>query len=636
MDYTYDPVNKYYAAEPKNNPKDRINLEIGDSKDPTTFHPQLKIMRWDNEVNLSLRFLVDSIPGVQSETLSNGVIEYTKGQYKVRFYDKPDASEEGGYEFEIEIPKKPPINSLTFSINTKNLDYFYQPALTQEEINRGDTRPDNVVGSYAVYHNRKGGMYDAKGKEYKCGKAFHIYRPHITDANGNSIWAELNIDINAETLTITVDQTWLDTAVYPIVVDPTFGFISAGNTNSGIAYCLPATCDRRGYAANLSVDATIQKMSVYLDSSHGDSADIYTALFRHNSEGVGTHAKVAGAERADLTVSTTEAWYDFTFASESLTADDYILSILGNGNDMGTVTGHSISIRSDSVINTDSYSESLGTVYGTETDPWVRSENLNSMYSIYAILDTVAGTYSEYFSGAGSFSWISPTSVTSVVGECYGGGGGGGGASGTKSSGGGGAGGAYAMATITVTSGGTYPVVAGAKGTAGTNVGGVGGSSWFANTGSLVAVGGGGGTNANINNSAGGGAAGGTVGCVGAVIYRGGNGATGTGGTSVNARAGGGGGGAGTAGVGGNASGSVGGTASPLGGGGGGGGGTAGENGVAGTSYSGGGGGGFTNNTTDRTGGAGGIGGVILTYVISGAAEAGVASWKTLLGVGQA
>ena len=41
----FDATNKYFAAEPKTNPKDRVQVEVGDSKDATTFHPQVKVMR---------------------------------------------------------------------------------------------------------------------------------------------------------------------------------------------------------------------------------------------------------------------------------------------------------------------------------------------------------------------------------------------------------------------------------------------------------------------------------------------------------------------------------------------------------------------------------------------------------------
>ncbi len=50
----YTKSKNTFFATPKDDWKDRIEVEVGDSKQPD-FKPQMKIMRWDNEVNCSLR-----------------------------------------------------------------------------------------------------------------------------------------------------------------------------------------------------------------------------------------------------------------------------------------------------------------------------------------------------------------------------------------------------------------------------------------------------------------------------------------------------------------------------------------------------------------------------------------------------
>jgi hypothetical protein len=119
-----------YSRAVKENPKDKIEIEIGDSKQPD-FKPQFKVMRWDNEVNFSMRAEED--PTATVETV-DGTVKYKAKDYEVHQYEKPDVSEDGGYEFEWVLPKKPKSNVLTATIQTKDLDFFYQPALTQEEI----------------------------------------------------------------------------------------------------------------------------------------------------------------------------------------------------------------------------------------------------------------------------------------------------------------------------------------------------------------------------------------------------------------------------------------------------------------------------------------------------------------------
>src|SRR3990167_10435198 len=94
-------------------------------------------------------------------------------------------------------------------------------------------------------------MNDVAGMEYKTGKAFHIYRPKVIDANGVETWGDLNIDEQNGLLTVTIDQTWLETALYPVIVDPTFGYTSIGvstsaTIGSGVVVACQATSIEAG------------------------------------------------------------------------------------------------------------------------------------------------------------------------------------------------------------------------------------------------------------------------------------------------------------------------------------------------------------------------------------------------------
>lgn len=229
MDYSYDNNKSVYSITPKDDIKDRIEVEIGDSKEPEIILPQAKFQRWDNEVNVSVRLKDFNEYSVMT---GDDKIIFGNETKELHFYELTEG--EGGYEIELVLNEKPASNKIEFTIQTKELDFFYQPKLTTEEVAiEGKWRPDNVVGSYAVYHKSKSGNY-VGGKEYKAGKAFHIYRPHVTDSAGNETWAELNIDETSETLTINIDQAWLNGAIYPVIVDPTFGYTTAGS--SSVAY----------------------------------------------------------------------------------------------------------------------------------------------------------------------------------------------------------------------------------------------------------------------------------------------------------------------------------------------------------------------------------------------------------------
>ena len=169
------------------NPARKIEFEIGDSKSDD-FFPQYKLIHWDNETNFSARLVTKD--GAVTE--HDGKLAYDDGEKIARFYEKDTGDEDGGFEFDVVLNSKPESNVLTWTIQHKELDFFYQPALTEEEIAEGAFRPENVVGSYAVYHktqkNNKVG-----GKEYRTGKAFHIYRPYAEDAEGTRAWCDLNI-----------------------------------------------------------------------------------------------------------------------------------------------------------------------------------------------------------------------------------------------------------------------------------------------------------------------------------------------------------------------------------------------------------------------------------------------------------
>jgi hypothetical protein len=227
----YTQANNTYFAAPKDNPKDKIEVEIGDSKQPDKFYPQLKIMRWDNEVNFSARLVHEEKNPI---VLKDGEkIKWQGEKIEAHLYSLTEG--EGGHEFEVILKEKPKTNKIEFTLQTKGLDFFYQPELTNEEKIRGNIRPENVVGSYAIYASENKVNY-AGGKEYKCGKVGHIYRPKITDVQGKWVWGELNIDGEKGILSVIIPQYFLDNASYPIkhAAGLTFGYESEGQSHSSL------------------------------------------------------------------------------------------------------------------------------------------------------------------------------------------------------------------------------------------------------------------------------------------------------------------------------------------------------------------------------------------------------------------
>jgi hypothetical protein len=295
--------------------RELVQTEIGDSKQSDIFLPQMKISKWDNETNLSFR-LLDDAPDTPIITTENEKIVYDKQKIKIEFYNLPlqEELEEGGYEFNITLKEKPVSNVISLSLNTKNVNFYYQDELTQDEIDRGFERPDNIVGSYAVYHanpplNRVG------GKLYKTGKMGHIPKPKIIDSVGNWVWGELFIDPVAELLTVTIPQSFLDTATYPVhhAAGLTFGYTTIGSSIGGatLNYILAHsryTPDSNGTADSISIYYT------GVASGSKSTAGFYLAPTNYPT------ALVGGA--AEIT-NTNNDWNVYTLSSESVSAGTY-------------------------------------------------------------------------------------------------------------------------------------------------------------------------------------------------------------------------------------------------------------------------------------------------------------------------
>lgn len=473
---------KSYSQEQKTDPKDRIEVEVGDSKDSIEFHPQMKMMRWDNEANVSFRLVHDFIPGNVTQTEENGVITWSKKQgqneWIARFYEDW-GTPEGAYKFaELVMPSRPPVNEISFTTTSKDVDFIYQPALTQQEIDEGSSRPDEVSGSYAIYSKSSGGLNRSDGKDYKVGKVGHLYRAKLIDDNGDEIWADYNTDLN-ETgiLTVSVDPAWLDNAVYPVVLDPTFGNTSVGASTSA------NTSDSIWSAkATAPVSGEVTQMSVYAEKST-TNFNSECGLF------VASDMSLVTNQSDQVTInSSTAQWWDYDFSSTaSVTNQDYYLAWFNDGQ--GT-NNQIIYYDNDVGGATDQRRTKFSMTFSSWPDP----------FSGYSEDDDVLSIYATY-------------SVSRSPGEFWalvvaGGGGGGGSGGNNPGVGGGGAGGYQEDPTLSLTASTSYTITVGAGGAGNTgNSNGSDGSDSSIGA-ALTATGGGGGggvDSAGSNGGSGGG-----------------------------------------------------------------------------------------------------------------------------------
>ena len=204
--------------------------------------------------------------------------------------------------------------------NSQELRFHYQDTLeadwnklqkngklfgkTLAEFLADGNRPDKVVGSYAVYGDKKHHARRADGTtiaNYATGKVAHIYRPLCIDADGKKAWGVLNI--SGSELSITIPASFLDTAAFPVTLDPTIGYTTAGGTNqTSDDYYLFSR-----FSAPASGDANPGTLYAY-GEKFGGGTDGTGGAYADNAGTAASQSKLSSSDAA-LTWTTTLGWH---------------------------------------------------------------------------------------------------------------------------------------------------------------------------------------------------------------------------------------------------------------------------------------------------------------------------------------
>lgn len=242
-------------------------------------------------------------------------------------------NERGGFDWLITIAKKPDVDYLNFDFDSQKLIAYHQPELTAEEIADGAVRPEHVINSVAFYHQTKGGLVtptDAS-RFITTGKAGHLYRMIATDAKGTKVWCPWTIEKGSQ-LRLWIDQAFLKTAVYPVVISPagdTFGYTTAGGT---------VTDDPenriRGSKFSAPADASLDSLTVYCRIYSG-SVNSLKGVLCNSSKAIVTNG-VGGA----VSMQTSAAWVTSTFSTKpSVTSSNDFFLMYIHGNTSGSDDG---------------------------------------------------------------------------------------------------------------------------------------------------------------------------------------------------------------------------------------------------------------------------------------------------------
>lgn len=171
-----------------------------------------------------------------------------------------------GFKVDILLNERPATNCFTYQLEGwEQYDFYYQPALTDEEIAEGASRPEEIVGSYAVYHKTLKN-HQLGQENYATGKFAHIPYPYVWEvenATDTKHRAE-SFAITDGQMQVCVSADWLDKATYPVRVDPTFGYTSVGASAHTPGIDNYILLSANSYSP--SVDGRLQSISVYFQS----------------------------------------------------------------------------------------------------------------------------------------------------------------------------------------------------------------------------------------------------------------------------------------------------------------------------------------------------------------------------------
>jgi hypothetical protein len=294
---------------------------------------QMDLVFWNDEERISI---TPQIPSSAPSAINNDFnvkakrpllskrMEYKSGD--VTAFIEPREGTNNEFDIDFTLHAKPNTNVFEYKIEgADEFDFFYQPALTQEEMDEGASRPEHVVGSYAVYHRTKG-HHRVGDTNYATGKAFHIYRPKAIDAHGDAVWAELSYQ--SGTLAVTVPQKFLDDATYPVTVDPTFNQTTVGATQFNVPGLNNMIALASVYLPHIaSMNEIVISFSAY---SVASSTTVLNVAAYSTSGGFPLNQ--LGAVTTSLTVNSTEDWDTSGAVSQAMTGGVGYVTAISRSN----------------------------------------------------------------------------------------------------------------------------------------------------------------------------------------------------------------------------------------------------------------------------------------------------------------
>lgn len=311
----FDPATETFFETIDGNVRDYLEVEVGDAKQDQ-FGCGSKVKRWHNHCNVSIH-----IPDMKGKLRRDKETAKFRGdgrEAQFRTIAPNPFHPAGGIETDLLILEKPGVNSFPFTLNYKNIEFVRQPPLTQEEILLGASRPANIDGSYALFTtgpqiNIDGGML------WRAGKFGHLVRPPVIDADGVSVLADLRIESGV--LWVDVVPGFMESARFPVLIDPTFGFTTQGGTAQSVS----ANQYHSSLFTSPSDVGAASMISFYALSAAGTNAK---GIIHLHSD----LTLVSAGSAVSIPAGGSGAWRDSTLSPTLTAAIDYLLGSIYQGN----------------------------------------------------------------------------------------------------------------------------------------------------------------------------------------------------------------------------------------------------------------------------------------------------------------
>lgn len=276
--------------------------------------------KWGGEAFLNFEPININIDSTSSSVL-DGIVRGKNSKISHSCYVKKDDltrhSAHGNFEYDVVLEKRHTLNEIQFLCeHSPNLEFAYQP-IDLLPWEHDASRLPGVAGSIAVYH-------DKCNNKYKTGKLCHIYGMRAFDSSGKTLYIPITFSPQSKIFSGILDWDWFDSAVYPVVIDPTFGYTSVGGTEYSSNEI--SVVDKVTFRHTANINDTVTKISIYA-KKNPNNCTIDLAIYAH--DGTDPTTRLGTASRITIN-SDTAQWWDTAALTKVMSDDVEYATAYGN------------------------------------------------------------------------------------------------------------------------------------------------------------------------------------------------------------------------------------------------------------------------------------------------------------------